>query len=362
MAIKRDYYEVLGISRNATDEEIKSAFRKLAFKCHPDHNHEPGAEDKFKEAHEAYECLSDSSKRAAYDQFGHSGAQNMFGRGFEGADFNFGGFGDIFDAFFSGTGTASRTSPQRGSDLRCQITLTFEEAAFGCTKNVTLVRTENCPTCSGTGARVGSQPNRCPSCGGTGQVRRVQQNMFGRFINIGACNDCHGQGQVISDPCPDCRGAGRLRQKRSLPVDVPAGVDNGLELRLSGQGEAGAKGGSAGDLYISLLVQKHEFLIREGENVLYELPINFAQAALGAEIEIPTLYGKARLKIPAGSQTGKVFKLKDKGIPHLNRSGHGDQLVKLFVSTPDALTKEQRELFEELARTLGPAKRTNPPA
>ncbi len=355
MPAKRDYYEVLGIGRNATDEEIKKAFRKLAFKYHPDHNREDGAEEKFKEVNEAYEVLSDPDKRSAYDRYGHGGAEGFFGRGFEG--FDFGGFGDIFDAFFGGTATATRQAPQRGVDLHYRITITFEEAAFGCEREINILRTETCSLCQGTGCKPGSQPTRCPNCNGTGQVRQVRQTIFGRFTNITTCPQCHGEGRIVTEPCPQCRGTGREKRQRSILVRIPAGVDDDSQIRLIGEGEAGLRGGSPGNLYISLSVLPHKFFVRDDDNILYELPINFAQAALGAEVEVPTLDGKTKLKIPAGSQTGKVFRLKSQGIPHLHGNGRGDQLVTLFIVTPESLTKEQRRLFQELANSLGPAKK-----
>lgn len=356
MVVKRDYYEVLGISKNATDEEIKKAFRKLAFKYHPDHNREDGAEGKFKEVNEAYEALSDGNKRAAYDQYGHDGAGD-FTRGFEGFDFNVSGFGDIFDAFFGGTTGSKRRSPQRGADLQYRITISLEEAAFGSEKEINLTRTEVCESCAGSGSKPGSQPRQCPNCNGTGQVRRVSQSLFGRFINTSVCNQCHGEGQIISDPCPQCKGTSRQKYKRNLAINIPPGVDDGFRLRLSGEGEAGARGGPQGDLYINLSVPKHELFTRDGDDILFELPLNFTQAALGDTVEVPTLYGKIKLNIPAGSQTGKVLKLKDKGIPHLRGNGHGNQLVSLFVVTPDSLNKQQRQLLQELAKTMGPVKR-----
>ena len=355
MATKRDYYEVLGVSRNATDEEIKKVFRKLAFKYHPDRNRDDGAEERFKEINEAYEVLSDANKRAAYDQFGHSGANGFFTRGFEG--FDFGGFGDIFDAFFGGMTYATRHAPQRGADRHYQITIAFEEAAFGGEKEINIKRTEVCSLCYGTGAKPGSQPSRCPNCNGTGQVRRVQRSLFGRFINTAICEQCHGEGKVITESCPQCRGAGREKQQRRISIKVPAGVEDGSQIRLSGEGDAGMRGGSSGDLYVSLKVLKHEFFTRDGDDILYELPINFAQAALGNEVEVPTLYGETKLSIPAGSQTGKEFRLKNKGIAHLHRNGRGDQIVRLLVVTPESLTKEQRKLFQELANTLNPTKK-----
>jgi len=351
MATKQDYYEVLGIARNATDEEIKKAFRKLAFKYHPDRNHDDGAEEKFKEVNEAYEVLSDPDKRIAYDRFGHGGAQGIFGRGFEGFDFS--GFGDIFDTFFGGAATATRQAPQRGADLHYRITITFEEAAFGCEKEINILRTENCSLCQGTGCKPGSQPSRCPNCNGTGQVQRVHQSIFGRFTNTTTCSRCHGEGRIITEPCPQCRGTGKEKHQRSILVIIPAGVDDGTQIRLKGEGETGTRGGSSGNLYVTLSVLLHQFFTRDGDNILYELPINFAQAALGAKITVPTLDGEVRLKIPAGCQTDKVFQLKNKGIPHLQRSGRGDQLVRLRVVTPDKLTEKQRQLFQELANSFG---------
>jgi molecular chaperone DnaJ len=350
MAVKRDYYEVLGVSRDASNEEIKKAFRRLAFEYHPDRNREDGAEAKFKEVNEAYEVLSDADKRASYDQFGHSGAEGLFGRGFEG--FDFGGFGDIFEAFFGGTGTTTRQSPRQGSDLRYKVSISFEEAALGCEKEMEISRVEVCDTCRGTRSKPGSQPERCPNCDGSGQIRRVQRSLFGQFINTTVCNQCHGEGRLVTEPCPDCKGSGTQKHKRRISVNVPAGVDDGNGIRLSGEGDAGSRGGPAGNLYVVLSVDEHEYFEREGDDVLYELPVNFAQAALGTELEIPTLYGSTKLKIPAGSQSGRVFRLKDKGINHLHGHGRGDQLVQLRVVTPESLNKEQRKLFEELARSL----------
>ena len=354
MQAKRDYYEVLGINRNSTDEEIKKAFRKLAFKHHPDHNHNDGAEERFKEVNEAYEVLSDPDKRSAYDRFGHSGAEGIFGRGFEG--FNINGFGDIFEAFFGGATTATRQAPQRGADLQYRITITLEEAAFGCQKEIDISRIENCSLCQGTGSKPGSQPSRCPNCDGAGRVRRVQQSIFGRFTTTATCPKCHGEGRIITDPCPQCKGTGQEKRQRSILIKIPAGVDDGSQMRLSGEGQSGTRGGPSGNLYIAVSIAKHEVFRRDDDNILYELPINFAQAALGAEVEVPTLDSNLKLKIPAGSQTGTVFRLKDKGITHLHRRGSGDQLVKLLIVTPDSLTKHQRQLFQELNDTLTPPK------
>jgi molecular chaperone DnaJ len=356
MTTKRDYYEVLGVDRDAADDDIKKAFRRLAMQYHPDRNREDGAEAKFKEINEAYGVLSDPDKRAAYDRFGHAGGEGAFTRGFEG--FDFGGFGDIFDAFFGGMTATTRKTPQRGADLRTEVAINLEEAAFGVVKEIEIVRTELCPTCHGSGAKPGTQPAQCPNCNGSGQIRRVQQSLFGRFINTTVCTRCHGEGKIIADPCPQCHGVGQERRQRHVKVNIPAGIENGSQIRLSSEGAAGLRGGSAGDLYIAVSVQPHDLFLREGDSILYELPINFAQAALGAELDVPTLYGQARLHIPPGSQTGKVFRLKNQGMPRLHRAGHGDQLVKLFVATPDSLNKEQRQLFEQLAKTLSPARKT----
>jgi molecular chaperone DnaJ len=352
MPVKRDYYEVLGIPRNATDEEIKRAFRKLAFQYHPDHNRNGDAEAKFKEVNEAYHVLADPDKRAAYDRFGHGGTEGLFGRGFEG--FDFGGFGDIFDAFFGGASTTARRGPQRGADLNYNTYITFKEAAFGCEKEISIMRTEYCASCQGTGAKPGSQPTKCPNCNGSGQLRRVQQSFFGHFTNITTCPQCRGEGRIITEPCPRCRGTGKEKQARRISVKIPAGVDNGNQVRLRGEGEAGDRGGPPGNLYVYLTVKPHELFTRDGDDIIYELAINFAQAALGAEIEVPTLDGSTKLKVPAGSQTGREFKLKNKGISHLRGRGRGDQFVRLRVVTPESLTKKQRQILEELAKTLEP--------
>lgn len=351
MAVKRDYYEVLGVSRDASDSEIKAAFRKLAFQYHPDRNKDNGSEEKFKELNEAYEVLSDPEKRANYDRFGHS-VNGFGGRGFEG--FGFEGMGSIFDAFFGGgTTTTARQAPVRGNDIQYNMVITLEEAATGVEKELSISRIEHCSNCKGAGSKPGTQPSRCPECNGTGQVRRVQQSIFGRFTNISTCLRCQGEGKIITDPCPQCRGSGRENVQRSIMVKIPAGVDNGSRVRLSGEGDAGMRGGSPGNLYINLSVKEHKLFIREDDDILYDLPINFAQAALGTEVDVPTLSGNVRLKIPPGSQAGEVFRLKDKGIPHLNGRGQGSQLVRLKVVTPQSLTKKQRQLFEELAKELG---------
>lgn len=353
MSPKRDYYEVMGVPRDATEEEIKRAFRKLAFQYHPDRNSENGAEEKFKEVNEAYQVLSDPVKRANYDRFGHLGTEGS-GRGFEGFS-DFGGLGDIFEAFFGGATTRDRQKPRQGADLYSTLTLSFEEAVFGCEKEIEVICRESCSSCHGTGSEPGSQIIGCPNCNGTGQVRRVQQSFFGRFVNIVPCERCRGEGKIITQPCSRCKGVGQERRRRKIAVKIPAGVEDGFQVRLGGEGDVGIWGGLPGYLYIALSVKKHEFFQREGENILYELPINFAQAALGAEVEVPTLDGKAEMKIPAGTQTGRVFRLKERGVPRLRGSGRGDQLVKIRVVTPRSLNDQQRKLFQELVKTLGKA-------
>lgn len=352
MATKRDYYEVLGVDRSASEDKIKRAFRKLAFKYHPDRNRDDGAEDKFKELNEAYEVLSDPDKRASYDRFGHAG--EGFGKGFEGFDI-FRGFGDIFDAFFGGATTTTKRGPQRGADLRYNLTITFEEAVFGCENEIEIRHVENCSQCRGMGSEPGSQPQKCPECDGSGQLRRVQRSVFGQFVNVTPCSRCGGEGRIITKPCSQCRGSGREETTHRISITVPAGVDDGSQIRISGEGNAGARGGGTGNLYIILSVKEHQLFKRRGNEILYDLPINFAQAALGADIEVPTVDGPSPLKIPPKTQTGKLFRLHGKGVPHLRGGGRGDQLVMAHVVTPGALNEKQRRLFEELAETMGPA-------
>jgi molecular chaperone DnaJ len=353
MATKRDYYEVLGIDKNASDEDIKKNFRKLAFKYHPDHNKEDTSGEAFKELNEAYGVLSDPEKRATYDRYGHAGLEGSMGQGFQGMDF--GGFGDIFDAFFGGATTATRQGPRQGADLKVEQTITFEEAAFGTERKIEVSRVELCSVCHGSGAKVGTQPVRCPNCSGSGQIRRMQQSVFGRFTNVTTCPKCYGEGTIVSDPCPQCRGTGKERARRTLSVKIPAGVDDGAQVIMRGEGDAGSRGGSQGDLYIVLSVRPHEFFVRRGDDIIYELPINFVQAGLGDEVDVPGLVGKTRIKIPAGSQTGKLFRLKGQGISHVNRGGRGDQIVLLVVVTPESLNDRQKQLLRELGQNLTPA-------
>jgi molecular chaperone DnaJ len=354
MATKRDYYEILEVEKNASDEDIKKSFRRLAFKYHPDHNKDDSAGDAFKELNEAYGVLSDPEKRATYDRYGHAGLENGGqGRGFEGMDF--GGFGDIFDAFFGGATAANRQQPRQGADLRVDLTISFEEAAFGSEKKIDISRVEVCSVCRGSGAKPGTQPVKCANCGGSGQIRRMQQSVFGRFTNITTCPRCHGEGTIVSDPCPQCRGSGRERFNRTLGVKIPAGVDDGAQVVMRNEGDAGSRGGPPGNLFIVLSVKPHEFFVRRGDDIIYELPVNFVQAALGDEVEVPGLAGKNRIKIPPGSQTGKLFRLKGQGISHVNRGGRGDQLVLLVVVTPDSLNDQQKRLLKELGANLTPA-------
>jgi molecular chaperone DnaJ len=353
----RDFYEVLGVGRNASDDEIKGAFRKLARQYHPDVNKEPDAEEKFKEINEAYGVLSDADKRARYDRFGREGLGNM-GGGFH--DYT-ADFGDIFEELFgqfgfsTGGGRRSRRSPRRGRDLQMQIRLTFEEAAFGVEREIEFEREETCSTCNGTGAEPGTSPTRCSTCNGQGEVRQIRQTLIGQMVQTATCPACNGRGEVIATPCHTCRGGGLERKVIHKKVQVPAGVDNGTQIRLAGEGGPGTFGGPNGSLFLVLDVQPHKFFKRRENDVLLNLDINVAQAALGAEVEVPTLDGNEKLKIPAGTQPGKVMQVKGKGIPFLRRNGRGDELVIINVAVPRKLTKDQRELFEKLADSLGTA-------
>jgi len=351
MAIKQDYYEVMGVPRNASNEDLKKAFRKLAFQYHPDRNNDPSAEDKFKEINEAYHVLSDPAKRKSYDRFGQAGVEGNF------TDFGFGGLGDIFESFFGAfgetrSGRTAQRRPQKGDSLQSHFTLSFEEAVFGCSKEVEVHRIEICSMCRGIGSQEGTNPETCSECHGTGQVKKVQQSIFGRFTNIAACQHCGGVGTIITNPCPECRGKGRIKVKRKLEVDIPAGIDEGYQLRLRGEGSAGLYGAATGDLYVTFSVKPHKLFDRDGNDILYQLPINFAQAALGDDIDVPSLDGKECLRLPPETQHGKVFRLRGKGIPHVNGKGRGDLLVTVEVVTPQHMDKKQRHLFEELAKVL----------
>lgn len=349
---KRDYYEVLGINKDASPEDVKKAYRKLARQYHPDVNKAPDAEEKFKEAKEAYDVLSDSQKRATYDQFGHVDPNQGMGGGFDGADF--GGFGDIFDMFFGGGGgRRNPNAPQRGNDLQYTMTIEFKEAVFGKELDISIPRTENCDTCHGSGAKPGTKPETCSTCHGTGQQEVVQNTPFGRIVNRRACSTCGGQGKIIRDKCGTCHGTGKVKKQRTIHIKVPAGVDDGAQLRVSGEGEAGTRGGPPGDLYVVIRVNPHDFFEREGDDIYCEVPLTFAQVALGDEIEIPTLTERVRLKIPAGTQTGTYFRLKGKGVPRLRGYGQGDQHVKVTVVTPTNMSEEQKSLLRQFAAQSG---------
>jgi molecular chaperone DnaJ len=353
MSAKRDYYEVLGVGRQATEEEIKKAFRRLARQFHPDVSQEDGAEAKFKEINEAYEVLSDPEKRASYDRFGHAGPQ--MGGGWPGAGTGFGGIEDIFESFFGGVrgGAAGRRGPAVGADLRYDLTIQFEEAAFGCEKQINIRRNETCTHCQGRGAEPGTQPIRCPQCNGTGEVRRQQQTLLGSFVQVSPCPRCQGEREIITTPCTVCRGQKVVPVERTISVRVPAGVDEGTRIRLSGEGEPGERRGPAGNLYVVLHVKPHTYFRRDENQVFLELSINVAQAALGAKLSVPTLDGPEELNIPPGTQPGETFRLRGRGIPFLRGNGRGDQLVVVQVATPTKLTARQRELLCELGDSLG---------
>jgi molecular chaperone DnaJ len=349
---KRDYYETLGVGKSATKDEIKKAYRKQAMQFHPDRNpNNKEAEAKFKEASEAADVLLDDQKRARYDQFGPEGVNGMGGGGFQGGDF--GDLGDIFGDIFGdilGSGgrrrKGGRSRAQAGSDLETEIELTFEEAAFGAEKTVMIQKSAVCKDCEGSGAKKGSSPTTCDYCHGHGEIRRQQ----GFFTIAQPCPKCHGSGQMIKDPCQTCHGSGRTSKKESLSVKVPAGIDEGQRLKVSSQGDAGAFGGPSGDLYVQVHIKEHEFFNRDGFDVLCEVPITFSQATLGSDIEVPTLSGRVSMKIPAGTQSGKKMRLKNKGIARLGSyGGFGDQIIAIHVETPSKLSAEQRELFEKLA-------------
>lgn len=348
---KRDYYEVLGVSRTATDQEMKSSYRRLAVKYHPDKN--PGdesAEEKFKEAAEAYSVLADATQRQRYDHFGHAGVSSGAGQswgapGFGGIEDILGdlfGFGDVFG---SGRSGARRSTAQRGADLRYDLEITLEEAYAGMTAQLRIPRLETCETCKGNGAAAGSKPETCSNCQGSGQVRYQQ----GFFSVARTCSACRGAGRVVKNPCADCHGAGRVEREKQMEVKIPAGVETGSRLRVQGEGESGTQGGPAGDLYVVIHLAEHERFERQGSNLYVSLPITFAQAALGSDVFVPTIESEEKIKIPTGTQTGTVFRLKNKGMPVLGGRGHGDLFVSVSVVTPTALTREQRKLLEQLA-------------
>ena len=361
MADKRDYYEVLGLQKGASEDEIKKAYRNMAKKYHPDLN--PGdqeAEAKFKEVNEAYEVLSDSDKRARYDQFGHAGVDPNFGGGAGGGDPFQGGIdlGDIFDSFFGGGfggggRRANPNAPRRGGDARQNIVISFEEAAKGCQKTVTYQRIEDCERCHGTGAAEGTAPKTCPACNGSGQVRIQQRTPFGVVQSTTTCDRCRGAGKIIETPCKHCDGKGKVRRRKSLEVTVPAGIDDDQILNVGGQGNAGTNGGPAGDLHVYVSVRPHPLFERQGNNVTCEMPITFTQAALGADVEVPTLDGKVSYHVPEGTQPGDTFRLKGRGIPNLNGRGRGDQYVQVTVEIPKNLTEKQKDLLRQLDEGTG---------
>ena len=356
---KRDYYEVLGVEKGASDQELKKAYRKLAMKYHPDRNPDnKDAEESFKEANEAYEILSDSQKRQNYDQFGHAGANGGFG-GQGGFDFNgsgFGGFEDIFGDMFGdifGGGRSRRNGPERGSDIKYRMTISFEDAAFGIEKEISINRSENCDECSGTGAKPGTSKKTCPTCGGSGEVKQAQRTPFGTMMNVRPCNACSGTGSIIETPCSKCGGKGDINKKKQVNIKIPAGIDEGSAIRLSGEGELGLRGGPRGDLYVVIEVLPHKLFERDGNDVYCEMPITFAQAALGDEVEVPTLDGNVKYKIPEGTQTGTVFRLREKGIPRLRSKTRGDQYVKVVVEVPKKLSENQKNLLKQFAKESG---------
>lgn len=360
MADKRDYYEVLGVQKGASADEIKKAYRKEAKKYHPDlHPGDKAAEAKFKEVNEAYEVLSDSDKKARYDQFGHAGVDPNYGGGAGGNPFGggFDGFGDIFSDIFGGGfgfggGSSRRNGPKRGSDIQKIVEITFEEAAFGCKKKLTIDKQEECAHCHGTGAKPGTKAETCRRCGGSGQVTTQTRTPLGYMRNVTTCPDCHGEGQIIKEPCTACRGTGKIRRTKTIEVDIPQGINNGQTIQISGAGEPGSKGGPSGDLLISVRIRKHDIFTRDGFDVYITMPITFAQAALGASIKVPTINGLVEYDIPAETQTGSVFRLRGQGIPFLRGKGKGDQYVKVEVETPKNLTQRQKELLREFDGTI----------
>jgi molecular chaperone DnaJ len=352
MTTNRDYYEILGVQRGASPEEIKQAFRKLARQYHPDVSKETNAEDRFKEINEAYTVLSDQQKRAQYDRYGHAGLGGMGGGA---QDFNV-NVNDIFEELFGmggGRRGSNRNAPHRGRDLQMPISLTFTEAIFGTEKEIQFEREETCATCRGSGAEPGTKSRKCETCNGQGEIRQMRQAFIVQMVETVTCPKCQGRGQIIEKYCHTCSGRGLERKRVHKKVSIPAGVDNGMQIRLPGEGGPGSNGGPAGNLFLVVDVQAHEYFKRRGEDIMLDLDINIAQAALGADIEVPTVDGNEKLNIPAGTQPGKMFKLRGKGVPRVHQSGRGDQRVIINVDIPKKLSAEQRELFEKLAATLG---------
>ncbi|WP_147802951.1 molecular chaperone DnaJ [Alkalicoccus halolimnae] len=348
---KRDYYDVLGVEKGAEDAEIKKAYRKLARKYHPDVNKEADAEEKFKEVKEAYDTLSDSNKRAQYDQFGHTDPNQGFGGAGAG---DFGGFSDIFDMFFGGGGRRrDPNAPRQGSDLQYTMTLEFKEAVFGKETDIEIPREEECTTCDGSGAKPGTKPETCQQCGGAGQLNVEQNTPFGRVVNRRVCDRCEGTGQQVKDKCQTCDGRGKVKKRKKIHINIPAGVDTGQQIRVAGQGEPGVNGGPPGDLYVVFNVKEHEFFHRDGDDIFCDMPITFVQSALGDEIEVPTLEGKVKLKVPAGTQTGTDFRLRGKGAPNVRGFGQGDQHIRVKIITPKKLSERQKEILREFSEESG---------
>ena len=359
MADKRDYYEVLGVKKDATADEIKKAYRKLTKENHPDlHPGDKACEERFKEANEAYEILSDEEKRKKYDQYGHAAFDPNAGFGAGGFDGfgGFGGFGDIFSDIFGGFGGSTRSNPnapRRGESIRATVNISFEEAAFGCKKEVTVAKVETCSDCKGTGCAPGTTPEICPDCKGTGSVTVSQRTPFGMMQSSTQCSKCRGTGKIIHQPCKTCRGMGAVRRQHKVEVNIPAGIDDGQTISKPGGGNAGVNGGPAGDLLVSVIVRPHARFERDGTSVLLDQEISYAQAVLGAEVEVPTLDGKVKLTIPEGTQPGAVFRLRGKGIPYLRGSGRGDQFVSVSIKVPKNLTGSQKELLRQYAASMG---------
>jgi len=357
---KRDYYEVLGVARTASDDDIKKAYRRLALQYHPDRNQAPEATERFKEATEAYQVLSDAERRSMYDRYGHAAFERA---GTGTVDFsNFVGLSieDLFESFFGNAGgRGARQRVQRGQDLRYDMHLTLEEAVFGTSKEIGLTKNTTCKKCEGSGMEPGTQPTRCTRCEGSGEIRRVQQSIFGQFVNVTLCDRCNGEGQIIADPCTECQGRGMVRSKVNVVVEVPQGADEGIQLRLTGQGEPAPRGGVAGHLYVVLHVQPHRFFKRQGNDLLLEMPINMAQAALGDEFAVPTLDNKEiSLKVPAGTQSGRIIRVRGEGVPFLREHGRGDLQVHIKVRTPTELSDEQKKLMRQFAATFGTTQNT----
>ena len=358
MAIKRDYYEVLGVPRDADDAEIKRAFRRLAQRHHPDVDKGDGAETRFKELNEAYRVLSDRQRRSAYDMFGHAGVDGAAAGGFDGGfGGGFGPFGDIFDAFFGGSpaGTRRRTRVVPGADLRYDLTIEFAEAVFGVTKEITFPTRVTCSRCEGGGGEPGTEPETCPECNGSGEKRRVAQTILGQMVNIVACPRCRGEGKIIATPCTEFGGDGRVGEERTLQVQIPAGIDDGQRIAMEGQGEAGPRGGPNGDLYVAVSVRPHPDLVRHGTELYHELPVTYPQAALGATLSVPTVEGSEEVEVPAGTQSGTEIRLRGKGVPRLRGAGRGDLHVVVNVVVPAKLSKRERELLRELGEVSEPA-------